>query len=145
MLKKTIKFKDFNGNERSEDLYFHVSKATVLTASDAVYNEIISIGEDLQEKGKFLQDIEGEANPKDPFNKNNQMLAEGIRMIARLLDRLVDLAYGKKSDDGSKFVKGPDVLKDFKNSAAYDAFVDQMITNYEEMIEFINQLLANNN
>ena len=143
MLKKTIKFKDFNGVERSEDLYFHISKASVLTSSDTVYNEIISIGQTLQERGKFLEDLEeGDIDRTDPFNKNNQLIADSVRMIGRLLDRLIDLSYGIKSPDGLKFVKDPKVLNDFKNSMAYDAFVEHMVSNQEELVEFINQLLV---
>ena len=144
MIKKTIKFKDFNGIERSEDLYFHISKATVLTSSDDVYKEIISIGMDLQERGKFLTDIEEELNPQDPFNKNTQLAADSVRMVARLLDRLIDLSFGKRSDDGLKFVKSEQILIDFKNSAAYDNFVEQMIGDQDAMVEFINQLLSAN-
>ena len=145
MIKKTIKFKDFNGVERSEDLYFHVSKASVLTSPDPAYNEIISLGMDLQERSKFIEDIKLEdIDQADPFDKNSLLLAESARMVARMLDRLVDLSYGKKSEDGSKFIKGAEVLKDFKDSAVYDAFVEQMIGNQEDMITFINQLLAAN-
>lgn len=143
MLKKTVKFKDFNGVERTEDLYFHVSKASVLTSSDEAYNEIMKIGLDLQERGKFLEDVkEEDLDQSDPFNKNSQLVAEAIRMVARLLDRLVDLSYGIRSSDGLRFVRDDKVLTDFKNSAVYDAFVEQMITNQDELIEFINQLLA---
>lgn len=146
MLKKTIKFTDFNGKECSEDLYFHISKTTILTSSNAIYNEIMSIGLELQERGKFLEDVEeNDIDKSDPFNKNSQLVADSIRMIARLLDRLVDLAYGIKSEDGSKFIKNQQVREDFKNSAAYDAFVEQLIENQEEMIDFVNQLLASYN
>lgn len=143
MLKKTVKFKDFNDVERTEDLYFHVSKASVLTSSDGAYNEIMKIGLDLQERGKFLEDLkEEDLDQSDPFNKNSQLVAEAIRMVARLLDRLVDLSYGIRSSDGLRFVRDDKVLTDFKNSAVYDAFVEQMIENQDELIEFINQLLA---
>ena len=145
MIKKTMKFKDFNGVERSEDLYFHVSKASVLTSPDPAYNEIISLGMDLQERSKFIEDIKLEdIDQANPFDKNSLLLAESARMVARMLDRLVDLSYGKKSEDGGKFIKGAEVLKDFKDSAVYDAFVEQMVGNQEDMITFINQLLAVN-
>ena len=143
MIKKTIKFKDYNGTERSEDLYFHISKASVLTSPDEIYKEIVSIGLDLQERSRFLSDIETELDPQNPFDKNTQLVADSVRMVARLLDRLVDLSYGKRSEDGLKFVKNEQVLTDFKNSAVYDSFVEQMIANQDEIIEFINQLLSN--
>jgi hypothetical protein len=150
MLKKTITFTDFNGVERSEDLYFHVSKASVLTAEDSVYNEIMELGQKLEERSKLLLateedliDKEPLVDDEDPFSERNQLLAESVRMVGRLLDRLVDLSYGVRSKDGSRFVKGPEVLQDFKQSAVYDAFVEHMITHQKEMLDFINRLLQN--
>lgn len=97
----------------------------------------------MQERGKFLEDLEeGDIDRTDPFNKNNQLIADSVRMIGRLLDRLIDLSYGIKSPVGLKFVKDPNVLNDFKNSMAYDAFVEHMVSNQEELVEFINQLLV---
>lgn len=142
MLKKTVKYTDYNGGEHSEDIYFHVSKTSILTAPDSIYNEIIKIGQDLQQTGKFLENSEGTISDTDPFDKNNQAITDAVRMIARLLDRLVDLAYGKRSSDGMKFVKNEEVLAEFKSSALYDAFIEQMITNQEEMISFIKQLMS---
>lgn len=142
MLRKTITYKDFNGVERSQDLYFHVSKASVLTTPDAVYNEIIEIGQKLEAGGKRLEETGGKLNEDNPFDPNNLLLADSVRMIARLMDRLVDLAYGEKSDDGLRFVKGEEVLARFKNSAVYDAFIEHMLTNQDEMLEFINRLLG---
>lgn len=142
MLKKTIKFKDFNDIERTKDLYFHVSRTAVLTSSNEAYEEIISIGKQLQERGELLKQFEDVSISEDPFDEKNQLLSESIRMVARLLDRLVDLSYGERSEDGLKFVKNEEVLSNFKNSAAYDAFVEEMLMNQEEMIKFMNNLLA---
>lgn len=146
MLKKTVTFNDFNGKEHKQDLYFHVSKTAVLTASDEVYNEIVDIGKQLQQRGEMLEasGIEVEVKADDPFDADNQLLAGSIRMVARLLDRLVDLSYGKRSEDGLRFSKNPVVLAEFKESAVYDAFVEQMLANQDEMIDFINQLLNAN-
>ena len=144
MLKKSIKFVDYNGVERTENLYFHVSKTSILTASNGVYNEIMKIAQELQDRAKLLEGMEaGSINEENPFDPNNQVLAESIRMVARLLDRLIDLSYGKRSEDGQKFVKSKEILDEFKSSIAYEAFIEQMISNQEEMVEFINKLVAN--
>ena len=144
MLKKTIKFVDYNGVERTENLYFHVSKTSILTASNGVYNEIMKIAQELQDRAKLLEGMEaGSINEENPFDPNNQVLAESIRMVARLLDRLIDLSYGKRSEDGQKFVKSKEILDEFKSSIAYEAFIEQMLSNQDEMVEFINKLVAN--
>ena len=142
MLKKTIKYVDYNGTERTDNLYFHISKTSVLTASNDTYNEIMKIAEHLQNRAKVLEGLDAQTiNEENPFDPNNRVLAESIRMIAQLIDRLVDLSYGKRSDDGTKFIKNAQVLEDFKSSLAYEAFVEQMVSNPDEMIEFINKLV----
>ena len=142
MLKKSIKFVDYNGVERTENLYFHISKTSLLTAKDNVYGEIMNIAQGLQDRAKLLEGMEVEAiNEENPFDPNNQVLAESIIMVARLLDRLIDLSYGKRSEDGQKFVKNEQVLADFKSSVAYEAFIEHMLSNQDEMIEFINKLV----
>ena len=144
MLKKSIKFVDYNGVERTENLYFHVSKTSILTASNSVYNEIMKIAQELQDRAKLLEGMEaGSINEENPFDPNNQVLAESIRMVARLLDRLIDLSYGKRSEDGQKFVKSKEILDEFKSSIAYEAFIEQMLSKQDEMVEFINKLVAN--
>ena len=143
MLKKTIKFVDYNGVERTENLYFHVSKTSVLTSKDDIYNEIMGIASGLQDQAKLLEGIkEDQVNNENPFDPNNKIIADSARMVARLLDRLIDLSYGKRSEDGQKFSKSKEILDEFKSSAAYEAFIEHMISNQEEMIEFINKLVS---
>ena len=143
MLKKTIKFVDYNGVERTENLYFHVSKTSVLTSKDDIYNEIMGIASGLQDQAKLLEGIkEDQVNNENPFDPNNKIIADSARMVARLLDRLIDLSYGKRSEDGQKFAKSKEILDEFKSSAAYEAFIEHMISNQEEMIEFINKLVS---
>lgn len=143
MLKKTIKFIDYNGVERTENLYFHISKTSVLTSKDDIYNEIMVIASGLQDQAKLLEGIkEDQVNNENPFDPNNKIIADSARMVARLLDRLIDLSYGKRSEDGQKFAKSKEILDEFKSSAAYEAFIEHMISNQEEMIEFINKLVS---
>ena len=144
MLKKTIKFVDYNGVERTENLYFHISKTSVLTSKDDIYNEIMVIASGLQDQAKLLEGIkEDQVNNENPFDPNNKIIADSARMVARLLDRLVDLSYGKRSEDGLKFAKGKEILDDFKSSAAYEAFTEQMVSNQDELLDFINKLVSN--
>ena len=143
MLKKTINYIDYNGTEHTETLYFHVSKASVLTSSNGAYDEIMKIAKELQDRAKLLEGMESQSiNQENPFDQNNQVIAGSIRMVARLIDRLIDLSYGKRSEDGLKFVKSQEILNDFKSSVAYETFVEQMINNTDEMVDFVNKLLA---
>ena len=107
-------------------------------------DDFLSLAQELQDRAKLLEGMETQnINQENPFDQNNQVLAESIRMVARLLDRLIDLSYGKRSEDGLRFIKSKEVLDEFKSSIAYEAFIEQMLSNQEEMVEFINKLVAN--
>lgn len=144
MIKKVVAYTDFNGVEKTKELYFHISKADILRAPDDVYDEIIELGKEITERAQVIQKLDVAPNDDDPFDRVNLMLADAARMIARLLDRLVDLSYGERSEDGSKFIKNKEVVEDFKSSEAYSAFLEHMITHQEEMLELINSLLKKN-
>ena len=57
-----------------------------------------------------------------------------------MFEQIVDLSFGKKSDDGRRFVKSPEILSDFKDTNAYSEFI---VSLFEEgnAAEFINGLV----
>ena len=96
MVKKTIKYSDYNGNEREEDFYFNLSKVELLememSAEGGLENKIKKIVEsdDKVEIIKYFKDI-------------------------------IKQSYGKKSEDGKRFIKDP---KDFEEFAQTEAYVN---------------------
>ena len=152
MLKYPITFTDFNGNNHTEDLYFHVSKSSVVMANDDVYSTIINLGKDLQQKAKFVEEaqqaLQKEASENAEkettgreFSQNSLTVADAIRSMARLLDKVLDLSYGIRTEDGLRFIQNEKVLEDWKQSVAYDALIDKLLTNPNEMIDFITRLM----
>ena len=129
MLKKTIKYTDFNGVEQTDDLYFHISKTSALTATDEIYNDVINLGKELQAEAKILETMDGEPNFDDPLSEESQFFAKTVRNLAKLIDRLIDMAYGRRSEDGKRFIRSKEVLNEFKSSAVYEAFVGYMKEN----------------
>ncbi len=75
MYKKTIKYVDFNGVEREEDFYFHMTKAEAIKA-------------EMSEKGGLAAAITQIAAEDDAEN------------LFRLFEKIVRMAYGKRSVDG---------------------------------------------
>lgn len=116
MLVKTITYKDFDGEERTETHYFHISKAelTQLRLSAAGGIE------------KRLQRI---VDTKDQPS------------LIRQFTELFDMAYGVKSDDGRKFMKSPEILADFKATEAYSILFMELLQNDDTATEFIKQVL----
>jgi len=155
MLKCAVTYVDFNGKTHSEDLWFHVSKTNILMSKDDTYTQILTMGKVLQEKAKVVEAIEkrnaedanrANIDPKDIYAdstayEDTLIIADTVRIMAQLLDKLVCMSYGKRSEDGSRFIKNEETLRDWKESMAYDAFIEKMMSNTTEMTSFIENLM----
>lgn len=118
MLKKTIKFIDFNGNEATEDLYFNLSKFEV-TKFMAKY------GGDLE---AFAEEL---IQQKD------------LSKMVEFIQDLLTSSYGHKSMDGKHFVKNAQVREEFENSIAYAEIFELLLTDPNEAQNFITEVVAN--
>lgn len=115
MIKQTVNYKDFNGVERTKDLYFHLSRKELL---DMEFSK-----KSLSQKIKSIID-----------SNDNQK-------IFKLFEEIVEKAYGVKSADGEYFTKNKEELYKFKSSAAYDEFFAQLLTDEKKAVAFVNGLL----
>lgn len=119
MIKKTIKYTDYDDVERSEDFWFNLSKTELIEMNfskeggmDKVLRRIID-----------TQDVKG------------------------LIDVFQDIilrAYGEKSDDGKRFIKvrdGHRLSEDFAQTAAYDELYMELATDDKAAADFINGLI----
>lgn len=104
MLKKTITYEDFNGEEITEDFHFHIStpEMTKLT---------IQWGGDIETYVNKLAKAED---------------AEG--MVA-FIESLILSAYGIKSTDGKRFKKSKEIREDFEYSQAYAELFEELLLN----------------
>lgn len=94
MLKQTIKFKDFNNEEKEKDLYFNLTEFELV---DIQADSEFGIQHDMQEA---------------VMNKDMRALLDFIKM-------LVHKSYGERSADGIHFHKSPEITERFVNSAMY--------------------------
>lgn len=117
MLKKTITYEDYNGEMRTEDFYFSLNQAEVLKL-------------ELKTPGGFKGYVEKIIQTKD------------FKSMVELLDDLISMSYGIKSDDGRKFEKSPEISKAFMESEAYVQLVLELLSGDEEKISaFIEGIL----
>lgn len=116
MYKKTITYTDFDGNERTETHYFNLTKAELLNMELAQNGGM----------SKLIEEITQE---------------EDVPRLVELFNEIVDKAYGKKSADGKRFVKSPEILDEFKQTQAYSDFYTELVTNTDLAIEFINNII----
>lgn len=116
MLKKTVPFTNYNGEADSADLYFNISKAELMR---------LEMSTDGGYSGK-LQRISSSDNNKD---------------IYEAFEDLVGMSYGKKSDDGKRFEKSPEILAEFKESEAYSALIFSFFEDAGAAAEFAQGLM----
>lgn len=116
MLKKTITYTDFDGNERTEDFYFNLTKAEVAEME-------LSTEGGLQ---KMLKKIVAE--------KDNKRIIEMFKEI-------IMKAYGEKSLDGRRFVKNQELRDSFAQTEAYSNLFMELAFDAEAAAAFVNGIL----
>lgn len=116
MLKKNIKYTDFNGVERDEDFYFNLTEAELAEMN-------------LMTKGGLKGYLEAIINTQD------------TPAIAELFKTIINKAYGVKSADGRKFMKSPEILDDFIYTQAYSNLYMSLIADANSAANFINGII----
>lgn len=116
MLKKTIKYKDFNGEEASEDFFFHLSKAEL---------------------------VELELSHEDGLSEALQRIvaAEDGKGIVQEFKNIILSAYGVRSEDGKRFTKNAQLREEFEATEAYSELFMELVLNTDAAIEFINGIV----
>jgi hypothetical protein len=112
MLKRTVNYEDFNGNNVSEDFYFNLTKAELLEL-------------ELSYDSGFAESLQRIIDAKD-----NKTLVFQFK-------KLVLLAYGVKSEDGKRFIKSDQLREEFQQTAAYSALFMELAVDANAASAFI--------
>ena len=114
MLKKTITFKDLDGNQLEEDFYFNLSKAELAE---------MEIGETKHGgMSGILQKIIEEEDGKK---------------IVEMLNEIIKSAYGVRSDDNRRFIKNEQVWEDFYHTDAHSELLFELYTDPQSASAFM--------
>jgi hypothetical protein len=118
VFKQNIKYTDFNGNERKEDFYFHLSTP-----------EVIRI----------------EAEIGEPIDIHTKKLADRLELAPLLafMEKMILSSYGRKTTDGKSFHKSKELRDEFEYSQAYAEFFEMLIKN-PELAQKFGQSVADN-
>ena len=116
MLKKTITYKDYNGNERTEDFYFNLNKAEVVEMELGV-------------AGGLTQMVQRIVSAQD-----------GTQII-KTFKEIILKAYGEISPDGKRFVKSPELSAAFSQTEAYSNLFMELATSHDAASAFINAIV----
>lgn len=112
MLKKTITFKDLDGNDVTEDFYFNLSKAEVAEMELTMHGGLST----------YLNTI---VETKD-----------GGAIISTFKE-IVRCAVGRRSEDGRRFIKSDEITEDFLQTDAYSQLFMELVTNATSAAEFV--------
>lgn len=118
MLKHTIKYTDFNNNERNEDFYFHLSTPEV-TRLEA------EIGKPLDQ---YVNELAANLDAKT---------------LIDFLERIVLTAFGQKTSDGKSFIKNKGLREEFEYSNAYAELFVELLTNPDFAKKFAGGIVDN--
>lgn len=120
MLKKTITYIDFDGNERTEDFYFNLTKAECMEMEADVAGGLT----------KFLEKIIAEQDKK---------------RIVEYMKEFVLRAYGEKSLDGRRFDKSDAIRDSFAHTEAYSVLFMELANDAKAAADFFNGVIPNAN
>ena len=116
MYKITETYTDYDDNQRTEDFYFNYSKAELADLQFSVAG--------------------GLAGMIDKIIKTND-----IPELVKLFRELIQKAYGEKSNDGRRFMKSPELTKEFTETVAYSQIYMRLATDSKAAQEFINKVV----
>lgn len=116
MLKKTIKFIDYFGDEREEDFYFNLSKAELMKL------QLGTVG-GLTERIKTI------------------MSTKNVPAMMDLFEDIILKSYGEKSEDGRRFIKNDELAKAFSETPAYEELFMEILTEEGAAANFIKGII----
>ena len=94
MKRETITYIDYEGNERTEDFYFNLTKAELTELNLSTPGGMVKTLE------RIKQDVD-------------------IPAMAKMFKDLILKAYGQKTSDGRGFKKSKELREDFESTEAY--------------------------
>ena len=116
MLKKTVTFTDYNGTERTQDFYFHLSKAEI---TEMEMSTVGGLAEMIQ----------------------NVVKAQDAPSIIKIFKDLVLKSYGVKSPDGLRFIKSEELSTSFSQTEAYSQSFMELATDADAAAKFVNGII----
>lgn len=118
MYVEKIKYVDYNGNERTDTLYFNLTKTEILRMDLTIADGNLS---------EYLKTI--------AESKNGQEIID-------MFDKVLRAAYGVKSADGKRFEKSDDIYKAFTETEAYNEFFYRLVTDAEYAGKFVDGIIS---
>lgn len=129
MLKKTVNYEDFDGNQRTEDLYFNLTK---LEATEFALDLPDEITDEVAKEGASAANMEAATRIVQKL---------GGKGIIDYIRKLVLKSYGVKSEDGKRFIKSEEISTEFSQTMAFDNLMMELLTDDNAASNFITAII----
>ena len=116
MIKQDITYTNFEGEQETETLYFHLNKVELMEMQVSEKRGL----------AQYITDIQKAENNKEIF---------------RLFKEIVLRAYGERSEDGKKFIKNERLREEFEGSLAYEELMVKLVTEADFAAKFVNGIM----
>ena len=116
MYVETVTYKGFDGIERTEDFYFHLSKAELVKLENSVMGGYVE---------RMQRIIKAQNGPE----------------ISAAFEDLIKKSYGVRHEDGRRFVKNDQVYQEFAETEAYSVIYMKLCTDAEAAAKFVNGII----
>jgi hypothetical protein len=116
MLKKQIKYTDYNDTEREETFYFNLSKVEVAEIEMSVSGGWVKWVEKV---------VEAQSEPE----------------LITIFKEVILMAYGEKSPDGRRFIKSEELSKGFSETEAFVELFMELATDAGAAAAFFNGIV----
>lgn len=116
MLKKTIRYTDYNDVERTEDFYFNLSKAELMDMEAGT-------------PGGYSAMLQNIVDSKD------------VPTLITIFKELILKAYGIKTPDGRRFMKSKEISEEFSQTEAFVNLYMELVTSDTAAADFMNAVI----
>lgn len=141
MVHEKVTYEDYDGNVRTEDLYFNLTKTELVELAMELPPELAAI-------------IGNNPNNIDQETAVKLLEKMGGKEIMNFFKKIILKSYGVKSEDGRLFKKTEELTTEFSQTLAFDNLIVDMMSDDTKASDFINkvmpaklveQMLADNN
>lgn len=127
MLKKVIDYVDYDGNSRSEEAYFNISRPEALNWTTEIIGDEAISEDDTRDLETVLMEV---------------VKTKSGKKIMDIFESLILKSYGKKSPDGRRFIKNKELSEEFRQTEAYSELFTELVTNADAAAAFVKGIVA---
>lgn len=125
MITKIVPYIDYNGNQRKETLYFHLSQ---FEATEIALEMPDGVVEEIEEN--------------DVTTTATHLVEKlGPKGVIEFIKKIVLKSYGIKHTDGRRFEKSEEISKEFSETPMFSALMMELMQDDKAASDFINGVI----